>query len=58
MKKIIYDFSNLLRSDKIKSGITNSDITEYCSEINETHKKILEERKADKLGFMIYLIKI
>lgn len=51
MKKVIYDFSNMLRSDKMVKGISNSDITEYCSEVNQTHKRIQEERELDLLGF-------
>ena len=51
MKKLVYDFTNLLRSDTMLQGICNADITDYCSEINQTHQKILAEREKGGLGF-------
>ncbi|MBW6515586.1 MAG: glucose-6-phosphate isomerase [Candidatus Cloacimonetes bacterium] len=51
MKRLVYDFSNLLRSDKMAHGISNADITEYCSDINQTHQRILNERADKVLGF-------
>jgi glucose-6-phosphate isomerase len=51
MKRIVYDFSNMLRSDKMTRGISNSDITDFCSEMAETHKLIMQKRKENILGF-------
>lgn len=51
MKKIIYDFSNLLRSDKMRNGISNSDIAEYHDEVAQIHKLIQGKREREELGF-------
>ncbi len=51
MKKILYDFSNMLRSDRMINGVSNTEISEYSNDAALIHKQIQEEREAGKLGF-------
>jgi|SRR5690554_521666 len=51
MKKIVYDFSNMLRSDRMIKGVSNTDVSEYSNDATIIHKQIHKEREAGRLGF-------
>ncbi|MFA5499168.1 MAG: glucose-6-phosphate isomerase [Candidatus Cloacimonadia bacterium] len=51
MKNISYDYGNLLRSDKIQNGITNSDFVDLSQEVAEVHLRIQQDQQLETVGF-------